>query len=163
MACKDIEHRRAYHRQYMAERREMYRKHHLCTECGKEDAYTMIGHTRCFDCTHRRRKQKPLEYIKPKKPVEMDMRKEPGYCHLCGKPVKEGLTKWGGRPFKVCEKHYGHIIQMGERGRAAYQQKYGKTRGQYLYDVHHNLAKLDSSRKKNELVDTERYLRRNGS
>ena len=92
---KNIEDRRAYQRQYMRERRAFFRQHHLCTECGKEDAYTMAGHTRCFDHTHYRHRT-PMEYIKPEKEPRSLPRRRDGCCYICGKPPMDGLTKWGG-------------------------------------------------------------------
>lgn len=54
MGYKNIEDRRAYHRQYQKERRQWYKEHHYCTECGKQDARTLIGKRYCFDCLEKR-------------------------------------------------------------------------------------------------------------
>lgn len=54
MAYKNIEDRRAYHREYMRERRQWFTEHHLCTECGRQDALTMMGHRICSDCYEKR-------------------------------------------------------------------------------------------------------------
>ena len=149
---KNIEDKRAYHRQYMRERRSLYRQHHLCTECGKEDAYTIAGHSRCFEHTHYRR-QTPIEYIKPEK-VKNNAKENAGECcHLCGKPYMDGLTKWGGNPIRLCERCYQNLIAAGERGRASYKEKNGKTWGQTQYEL---------SQRPKELRSSERSSPRNG-
>lgn len=132
---KNIEDRRAYQRQYMRERRAFFRQHHLCTECGKEDAYTMAGHTRCFEHTHYRRST-PMEYIKPERePRSLPLRRQDGYCHMCGKPPMDGLTKWGGDPIKLCERCYRNLVKAGERGRASFAKSHGMTWGQMQYEL----------------------------
>ena len=153
MAYKSIEDRRAYHRQYMKERRDFFRQHHLCTECGKEDAYTMAGHTRCFEHTHYRHKT-PIEYIKPEKVPSFPTRRLDGYCHICGKPYMDRLTAWGGEPIRLCESCYPKAVKASERGREAYKKKYGKTWGQRQYEI---------LQKQRECQNSEKSLRRNGS
>ena len=132
MAYKSIEDRRTYHREYMQERRAFYREHHLCTECGREDAYTLNGHPRCFVHTHYRRTT-PIEYIKPEKRRVTPARCLDGFCHMCGKPYMEGVTKWDGYPIRLCERCYKNLTAAAEKGRAAYKEKYGETWGQTQY------------------------------
>lgn len=132
MAYKNIEDRRTYHRQYMKERRDLYRKLHLCTECGKKDAYTMVGHPRCFDHTHYRHNS-PIEYIPEQKPKEEPKDTE-GRCHLCGKPYMDGVGKWTGEPIKLCERCYQNLCKSSEKGRKAYQERHGETWGQTQYN-----------------------------
>ena len=118
MAWKSKEYARQYHTEYMRGRRRLYRQLGLCAECGTEDAYTMAGHYRCFECSEKRRKT-PIEYIKPEKPVRENFRKDESRCYLCGSPVMQGETAYGGRPIRLCEKHYAFIVQMGAKGREA--------------------------------------------
>ncbi len=61
MAYKNIEDRRAYHKQYMKERRAWFKSLHFCTECGKQDAYTLNGRNRCYECSEKHNKQSNTE------------------------------------------------------------------------------------------------------
>lgn len=146
MGYKNIEDKRAYHRKYMKERRDFFRLHHLCTECGKEDAYTMTGHPRCFEHTHYRHSS-PIEYIKEEKEPSYPTRRLDGYCHLCGKPYMDGTTKWSGEPIRLCENCYKKTLKGAERGREAYKEKYGKTWGQRQYEISQKLKELRNSEK----------------
>lgn len=136
MAYKNVEDRRAYHKKYMRERRELYRRIGLCTECGNEDAYTIAGHPRCFEHTHYRRKT-PIEYIK-----DVDGKPHtfypPGSCYRCGNPVKQGVTEWGGEPYKVCDRCYEQIVAMSEKGRKRTMETHGRSWGQIMYDFEHS-------------------------
>lgn len=92
MAYKNIEDRRTYHKQYMKERREWYAAHGWCTECGKEDARTMIGKTLCFDCFVKKWGHEPIVRLDPKKKKEWIPKHgipkseyyENGLCAKCG-------------------------------------------------------------------------------
>ena len=152
MAYKNIEDKRTYHRQYMKDRRAFFRQHHLCTECGKEDAYTMNGHPRCFDHTHYRRSS-PIEYIKTESEPSWPTRRLDGYCHLCGKPYMKGTTAWGGEKIRLCESCYAKAVKAAERGREAYKRKHGNTWGQSQYEI---------SQKLRECRVSAKSLRRNG-
>ena len=121
MSYKRIEDRRAYHRRYMRERRAWLKSHHCCTECGKQDAYTLVGKSACFECNERRRKI-PTEYKCTDKSFPCVSRKErtdDGACYICGDPVKQGSPEWDAhdRPFRVCEKHYLHLVEIAKKGR----------------------------------------------
>lgn len=147
MGYKHAEDRRKYHREYMAERRSWFISHRMCSECGKQDAYTLNGRRRCFECSEKRRKTE-IEYIKPEKPwKEPAKRWEDGFCYICGKPAVKGETKWSGKPLKVCETHYESIQKTGERGRAAYKEKHGETLGQYTFRKWNHIP---ASQKKSE-------------
>ena len=39
--------------QYNAELRALRKRLHLCRECGRQDAYTLAGRTKCADCVER--------------------------------------------------------------------------------------------------------------
>lgn len=54
MGYANIEDKRAYHKAYMKERRLWLKQHHCCTECGKQDAYTLNGRSRCFNCNEKK-------------------------------------------------------------------------------------------------------------
>lgn len=91
MAYKNIEDRRAYHRKYMQERRQWYIAHHLCSECGQEDARTMIGKRMCFDCYEKRTGHPPVVSIEPKRKKIWQKHAVPkseyyanGLCAKCG-------------------------------------------------------------------------------
>jgi len=150
MGYKHIEDRRAYHRQYMKERREFFRQHHLCTECGKEDAYTMNGHPRCFEHTHYRCKS-PIEYIKPEKEPSYATRRLDGFCHLCGRPYMAGLTKWGEEPIRLCEICYPKVVKASERGRESFKEKHGKTWGQMQYEISQKPREWQNSERSSRL------------
>lgn len=117
MAYKNAEDRRAYHRKYMQERREWYKSHRMCAECGKQDAYTLGGRYLCYECNskHRIREgyEPTIDHLKfsshPKNrkdysKIPRNQFKERGLCYLCGKPALSG--------FGVCKKHYEHMKKM---------------------------------------------------
>lgn len=144
MAYKNAEDRRAYHRQYMRERRAWYKQHGLCTECGKEDAYTMVGRPRCFECQQKHRKH-PVEYIKPDKPTRQNFRQDRQRCYLCGAPVIVGETAWSGKPFRVCREHYEHMKRIAAKGREAYQERHGETWGNSQYRLSQKSKRSDNT------------------
>lgn len=148
MSYKSIEDRRAYHRQYMKERRNLFREHGFCAECGKEDAYTMNGHYRCFECQDKRRKR-PVEYIKQEKPTMENFRYDSSLCYFCGEPVMSGETLYSGKPFRVCCNHYEFMKQIAAKGRKAYKERHGETWGNYQYQL---------SQKKREFDNSEKFL-----
>lgn len=120
MAYKNMEDRRAYHSEYMRERRKWFKEHKCCTECGEQDAYTLGGRSMCYECNKKRRIYQgytsdidSLSFSKMRKDRK-DYNKIPreqfikrGMCYLCGKPVKEG--------YKVCEKHYQHMLDIRKK------------------------------------------------
>lgn len=119
MAYKNIEDRRAYHRQYMRERREWLAVHHLCTECGKEDARTMIGKRICFDCFERD-KGHPFEINLEPKPKRIWQKHDiprseyyaHGLCAICGQhPHLPGK--------RVCQSCYDNTYRGAWLGRKA--------------------------------------------
>ena len=66
----------------------------VCTMCGKEDAYTMIGKARCAECAERnneshRKSQRHREWFRDR----YRERKENGLCVDCGKPALEGHVR----------------------------------------------------------------------
>ena len=110
--------------------RHLHRSFGLCADCGKEDAYTMAGRYRCFECNEKHRKH-PTEFIRPERPQKKpSFREDPDRCYLCGAPVMQAMTAWGGHPLRLCEKHYKTTIEAAAKGRKAYQKKYGETWGQ---------------------------------
>ena len=62
-----------------------------CVRCGKQDAYTMNGHQRCYECTEKgkeycRKHNKELrENLKLKNKERYDNLKSQGICVICGK------------------------------------------------------------------------------
>lgn len=123
MAYKNIKDRRAYHRQYMRERREWLAAHHLCTECGKEDARTMIGKKICFNCFERNKGHSPKINLEPKPKriwQKHDMPRSEYYAHglcaICGQhphlPDK-----------RVCQSCYDSTCRGAWLGRKAQGQR----------------------------------------
>lgn len=87
-------------KQYLKERREMLIRNHFCVDCKKQDARTLIGKARCFECYEKARiKQGGLE-------IPRRYRTELGLCSMCMNPVKEG--------FKVCEECYERVLKASE-------------------------------------------------
>ena len=97
MAYKNIEDKRTYHRKYMKERRDWFKSYHFCTECGKQDAYTIGGRRLCFDCNEKFKSRKPTEEVyqrkREKSKERYEKRKSEGLCTNCGKPARKGFTK----------------------------------------------------------------------
>ena len=146
MPYKHIEDQRAYHRQYMRDRREWFKNHRLCSECGEEDAYTMNGRPRCFECQSKRWKR-PIEYITPEKTPKENFRTDTSRCYLCGEPVLEMSAEWVDKPLRVCAEHYEHMKRIAAMGREAYQRKEGETWGQKQYRFCQRLRKSECSEK----------------
>jgi len=97
VAYKNIEDKRTYHRKYMKERRDWFKSYHFCTECGKQDAYTIGGRRLCFDCNEKFKSRKPTEEVyqrkREKSKERYEKRKSEGLCTNCGKPARKGFTK----------------------------------------------------------------------
>lgn len=137
MAYKSIEDHRAYHRQYQREYRALRRAFNLCTECGRQDARTMAGNAKCWDCVEKRRVREgrdvdligPMGRTPKRSGEDKSLWPQQGRCRLCGAPVKAGETKWRG-PHQYCEKHYQSTVQAGNKGRMAYLEQHGMTWGQ---------------------------------
>ena len=55
MAYKNIEDKRAYNREYDQKRRIWFKIHKCCTECGKQDAFTLMGRRRCYECKEKQK------------------------------------------------------------------------------------------------------------
>ena len=78
--------------------RQMRKKAHICRDCGKEDAYTMVGKTYCAECTEKNRKAKEIARLDPERKAKMleqhkamqEHRKTNGLCPICGRPVSDG-------------------------------------------------------------------------
>ena len=100
-----------YHRRYYQEHRadiirenrelrELRTKLRMCRYCGKQDAYTLIGRSRCAECvgreTERRRMKmgyspRPAPQDRPEKPWVNRPRGANGYCWQCNKrPSMDG-------------------------------------------------------------------------
>lgn len=74
--------------------RQYWRSIGRCTECHKEDAYTMNGRSLCADCAEKDRQKKREQYgLDPRKYLDRnkesyDRRKELRLCVKCGKPLE---------------------------------------------------------------------------
>lgn len=73
--------------------REKMKKEGRCLYCGKEDAYTIIGRVRCFDCSEKERIRKIQYRNDPDKSEKERIKRirrkgnwiEDGKCPLCGR------------------------------------------------------------------------------
>ena len=92
--------------QYLKERREMLIRNHFCVDCKKQDARTLIGKARCFECYEKDRLRHSGLTISRKD------RSELGLCSMCMKPTKDG--------FKVCEECYERVLKASD----AYRNKH---------------------------------------
>lgn len=119
MGYKFADDRRAYHREYMRERRAWFRAHGMCTECGKQDARTMIGKRTCFDCLEKASGHPPKINIEPRPKRIWKKREIPkseyyahGLCAICGQhphlPDK-----------RVCQSCYDNTCRGAWLGRKA--------------------------------------------
>lgn len=83
--------------QYLKERREMLIKNHFCVDCKKQDARTLVGRVRCYECQEKSRiRRSGLIYTRAE-------RKEFGICAMCSNNVKEG--------YNVCEECYERVLK----------------------------------------------------
>ncbi len=74
-----------------------------CKRCGTVDAYTMVGHAYCAECTEYKREQmrsrraslsEEEKQISAKKQKERRQRYElEGRCNRCGRPLPQGYGK----------------------------------------------------------------------
>ena len=136
-----------YHRQYYLdhkqkivrdtkERRELLIKCHMCRECGKQDAYTLNGHTKCADCverdTERRREQRGYQPAwarekKPEKTINYP-RGANGICWTCNKkPRLEGK--------KLCAECYGKAVENAKKA-SRYSRKNHPWKKRQEYEIH---------------------------
>ena len=124
MAYKNIEDRRKYHREYMKQRRNLYKKLHLCTECGSEDISTIMGYKQCIKCREQRCGHKldfekfmlsddELQVDEPK--IKRAERFLYGLCYRCGKPVLDQELKWGIGKVKLCKECYEKNCQIAKK------------------------------------------------
>lgn len=71
--------------------RKMLRESHLCVDCKKQDAYTLNGHARCFECSFKNSKQacKVAKVNQEKRKIDAKARRdrwrESGKCTRCGR------------------------------------------------------------------------------
>lgn len=88
MAYKNIEDNCAYHREYMKERRQWFKDHHVCIECGKQDAYTLNGRARCYECNEKHNKSNVKNMTEKRKlhiKQYREKKRAEGFCVRCGK------------------------------------------------------------------------------
>lgn len=76
------------------------KKHHLCQQCGKQDAYTVGGRTLCYECSIKAKEWKRANKEKRAKKVAMESKeryerlKAQNICTSCGKrPAKQGRVR----------------------------------------------------------------------
>lgn len=82
--------------QWQREMYHYYKKIHLCTRCGKKDAYTISGHSRCFECSQKINETARNHYQKPENKAKKEERRkelhqqriENKECVVCGRKLK---------------------------------------------------------------------------
>lgn len=83
------------------QRKEMRKQSGICTLCGKEDAYTMIGRSLCAECAernnglHKQRRNEGAEWVEKEQSQKRERystRKHNHLCVMCGKPLPEKYT-----------------------------------------------------------------------
>lgn len=95
---------------------ELLKKHHYCTACRKQDAYTLSGKILCFECAEKLNKQHREDYHRRKeyhlshKKQLREYRKSNGLCIDCGKKAVEGRVR--------CKKHLAIERFRAEKHRA---------------------------------------------
>lgn len=73
------------------------KKNHFCTKCGKQDAYTLSGRARCYECAEKERACSKIRYscdnkrtrILAKAKENREKRRDSGLCTRCGKRPSE--------------------------------------------------------------------------
>jgi hypothetical protein len=81
------------------ERAEYFKSVQRCVRCGKQDAYTMNGHQRCYECSekckeyaqkhHKQNREKHLEVMHER----YERLKAQGLCVECGKKAIPGFVR----------------------------------------------------------------------
>ena len=108
------------------ERAEYLKSVHRCIRCGKQDAYTLVGKQRCYECTEKE-KERQRAYYQCHKPENKQRTKEryewlksKGMCTVCGKKkAKEGRTMCPSclaRNNANVKQYYKEHKEMGENG-----------------------------------------------
>lgn len=164
MGYKNIEDRRKYHKEYMRDYRKWLKEHHFCVSCKKQDAYTLNGRIQCFECNEKRRKTPTIFAISPPPQKEVKQRGTNGTCYICGEAVKKGSPTWDchNRPFRVCEKHYEQLCQMGQKGREGRLRPLWGACGTQKSIKALEECKVRRLKLKQELENTERSTQTNG-
>ena len=85
------------------------KKHHYCVRCGKQDAYTLNGRAKCFECTEKvneyhRNKKYDEKYAVKRKAIR-DERKSQGLCIVCGKKAEAGRIRCSKHLYKDRQSH----------------------------------------------------------
>lgn len=118
-------------RDLRAERREKG----LCTKCGAKlpdgYEYVMCGSCRARDRARQEKKRRDAGTIPRAENFAY------GLCYICGSPVAKGEALYSGRPLRLCVRCHKNTIKAGQKGRDAYLEKYGRTRGQMRYQYEH--------------------------
>lgn len=113
MAYKDIEDKRAYHREYMRETRKWLKNRGYCMDCGKRDAFTLGGKCRCAECSERHsayKRDRTAENEKHR--MERERRRSNRLCTRCGNPLPTAHY-----PYVMCERCRASERQRQERQR----------------------------------------------
>lgn len=96
----------------------------VCVQCGREDAFTMVGRSLCDRCAAMARESNSRWYIKNSEKILSDRtklkesRKANGLCPVCGKPANDGFVMCGPCRKKRSDYRKRHRIRVprGECG-----------------------------------------------
>lgn len=103
------EHYNELHKEWSKKEYDRRKEVGICTRCGKRKAEN--GHYTCGICREKERRYKRKRYGKPNRSDRI----EEGLCYFCDNHVKSG--------YKVCEKHYQRMIDMGNLPQAKEARK----------------------------------------
>lgn len=100
----DIEKRREYNRHYIQDLRLWRKEHHYCVDCGEQDAYTLNGRSRCYECNEKARDRNAnMTTTQRQKAADRhqairEYRREQRLCTTCGAKLPTGYY-----PFATCQ------------------------------------------------------------
>lgn len=91
--------KKAYYQAYGKIEYHARKRAHMCTYCGKQDAYTLAGRHCCYECAERRREKYEKGVYERRKEEKLkkwkekyESRKEQGLCPRCGRKAARGKT-----------------------------------------------------------------------
>lgn len=126
----------------------------LCTVCGSN---LPTGYYQFVTCPSCRRKAQIRSEKKRREQgiVPRNMYKSLGICYLCGNPVSNQTTAYGGNPLRLCDSCYEKTKIAAKKGRESYLEKYGKTWGQFEYQYERGREKAQSTEIRRSFYSTE--------
>ena len=163
-----------------SEFRALRKKHHICRDCGTQDAYTLAGRTYCAECAEKGRARKEQDRKDPEKRERMlsqhrDMvarRKSAGLCSCCGKrPAAQGKALCALCSARNRDRIYKRRHEKGQRtwdertnGTGCFLCGAPCVEGKKLCEKH-MIQRIENLRKSNPnfaYLPTEKYLQPSG-